>query len=120
MMEQRETRVSFCKNKYFMTFTGDFKNLYHLDNYNLKTETNSQKALESLLKHLKKLNCTGIQRTPSRMGMSEDMGQRQNSHLPAFQHLKYPFTTRMEQDSHYKCYKKDDVYFQTDLWYVLQ
>lgn len=53
MVEQRETRVSSCKNKYFVIFTGGFKNLYHLDNYNLKTETNCQKALEYLLKHMK-------------------------------------------------------------------
>lgn len=49
-----------------MIFTGGFKTLYHLDNYNLKTENNCQKALESLLKHRKKLSCTSFQRRPSR------------------------------------------------------
>lgn len=115
-ISERETRISFCQNKYFVTFTEGFKTLYHLDKYNVKTENNCQKALESLWKHMKKLSCTGVHRRPSRMGMSEDTGQRQepmSPHIPALD--KYPFTTRMEQDFHYKCHKKDEIYFQTDL-----
>lgn len=54
--KQSKPRVSFSKNKCFTPFAVIFEDIYHPENYDVKTEEDCQNVLEYLLKQIKKSN----------------------------------------------------------------